>query len=408
MAMLIAWQALNKLANPQDAGSPTPSSSSRPGITIRDRLRVLLPERPGQLLPRARHRPARPPRASWARRRSSSPTSTPSSSARRGDAAKLTKAILEPAGTATPSPFTETPDEMVSRVCRELGGKKHIVVINDEAHHCYRRKADGEAGEADGRGARRGEAPRGGGPALDLRAGGGPAQDRHAASTTCPPRRSSCSGSGYPEGTLFPWVVSDFSLIDAIECRHRQDSARAGRRRLDGRASTPTYRDLWLRIREDLPKKGRKTEDARRRAEAAGGAGRRAAEPVRQLREVVPTAGSRTPRPRAARPHAAGVHRRLQQHQRLEAGLRLRSPAGRRKHQRRRRDGRRARQAARCSATWSTAAGATGRTRSWSIQQQLESGEAHERRVQEDRRQPRSTSSRPSTARGSPAATPRT
>ena len=24
----------------------------------------------------------------------------------------------------------------------------------------------------------------------------------------------------------------------------------------------PTYRDLWLRIREDLPKKGRKTEDA--------------------------------------------------------------------------------------------------------------------------------------------------
>ena len=24
-------------------------------------------------------------------------------------------------------------------------------------------------------------------------------------------------GSGYPEGTLFPWVVSDFSLIDAIE-----------------------------------------------------------------------------------------------------------------------------------------------------------------------------------------------
>ncbi len=24
-------------------------------------------------------------------------------------------------------------------------------------------------------------------------------------------------GSGYPEGTLFPWVVSDLSLIDAIE-----------------------------------------------------------------------------------------------------------------------------------------------------------------------------------------------
>ena len=34
---------------------------------------------------------------------------------------------------------------MVHRVCRELGSKKNIVVINDEAHHCYRRKPDGEA-----------------------------------------------------------------------------------------------------------------------------------------------------------------------------------------------------------------------------------------------------------------------
>ena len=27
---------------------------------------------------------------------------------------------------------------MVRRVCRELGNKKNIIVINDEAHHCYR------------------------------------------------------------------------------------------------------------------------------------------------------------------------------------------------------------------------------------------------------------------------------
>ena len=33
---------------------------------------------------------------------------------------------------------------MVRRVCRELGTKKNIIVINDEAHHCYRRKPDGE------------------------------------------------------------------------------------------------------------------------------------------------------------------------------------------------------------------------------------------------------------------------
>ena len=34
---------------------------------------------------------------------------------------------------------------MVNRVCRELGNKRNVIVINDEAHHCYRRKPDGEA-----------------------------------------------------------------------------------------------------------------------------------------------------------------------------------------------------------------------------------------------------------------------
>jgi type III restriction enzyme len=56
-------------------------------------------------------------------------------------AGKITKSIL---ADGQPNPFTETPDQMVRRVCRELGGKRNIVVLNDEAHHCYRRKPDGE------------------------------------------------------------------------------------------------------------------------------------------------------------------------------------------------------------------------------------------------------------------------
>ena len=66
-------------------------------------------------------------------------------------------------------------------------------------------------------------------------------------------------GSGYPEGTLFPWVVSDFSLIDAIEAGIVKvprvpvaDDSMTGEQ--------PTYRDLWLRIREHLPKKGRRND----------------------------------------------------------------------------------------------------------------------------------------------------
>jgi type III restriction enzyme len=56
-------------------------------------------------------------------------------------AGKITKSILSG---GQPSPFTETPDQMVRRVCRELSTKKNIIVLNDEAHHCYRRKPDSE------------------------------------------------------------------------------------------------------------------------------------------------------------------------------------------------------------------------------------------------------------------------
>src|SRR5206468_2617748 len=66
-------------------------------------------------------------------------------------------------------------------------------------------------------------------------------------------------GSGYSEGTLFPWVVSDFSLIDAIEAGivkvprvPVEDNMMKG--------ALPTYRNIWPLIREDLPKKGRGTE----------------------------------------------------------------------------------------------------------------------------------------------------
>jgi type III restriction enzyme len=67
------------------------------------------------------------------------------------------------------------------------------------------------------------------------------------------------SGSGNPEGKLFPWVVSDFSLIDAIEAGIVKvprvpvaDDSMTG--------DQPTYRDLWPRISEHLPKKGRKMD----------------------------------------------------------------------------------------------------------------------------------------------------
>ena len=56
-------------------------------------------------------------------------------------AARLTKATL---GQGATGAFTETPDQMVRRVLRELGNKKSIVVINDEAHHCLARRPEAD------------------------------------------------------------------------------------------------------------------------------------------------------------------------------------------------------------------------------------------------------------------------
>jgi len=62
----------------------------------------------------------------------------------------------------------------------------------------------------------------------------------------------------YPEGTLFSWVVSDFSLIDAIESGIvKVPRVPVSDDQLDD--DMPTYRKLWYRIRDHLPKKGRGT-----------------------------------------------------------------------------------------------------------------------------------------------------
>jgi type III restriction enzyme len=254
MAMLIAWHALNKLANPQDPRFSDAFLIVTPGITIRDRLRVLLPNDPQNYY---RERDILPPE--WMIELGKAKILITNFHAlqlrERGDAARLTKSILSPGETRA---FTETPDQMVRRVCRELGNKKNIVVLNDEAHHCYRRRAGGEdvklTGDERREAEKREEAARvwiSGLEAVKEKLGVKVVYDLSATPFFL-------RGSGYPEGTLFPWVVSDFSLIDAIECGIVKvprvpvaDDSMLGEQ--------PTYRDLWLRIREDLPRKGRGT-----------------------------------------------------------------------------------------------------------------------------------------------------
>ena len=263
MAMLIAWHALNKRANPQDARFSDTFLIVAPGITIRDRLRVLLPS----------------DNENYYRQRDIVPAQSMEELGQakilitnfhafqlreKLSASKLTKSIVvERNDRANASDvFKETPDQMVRRVCREFGSKKNIVVLNDEAHHCYRRKpgADDEklTGEEKAEAKQRNEEARmwiSGIEAVKAKIGVKAIYDLSATPFFL-------RGSGYGgEGKLFPWVVSDFSLIDAIESGVVKvprvpvaDDSMTGEQ--------PTYRDLWLRIREDLPRKGRKTEAA--------------------------------------------------------------------------------------------------------------------------------------------------
>ncbi len=255
MAMLIAWHALNKLSNPQDAKFSDTFLIVTPGITIRDRLRVLLPNDPQNYY---RQRDILPSdfMAELNKAKILITNFHAFKQREKNGAGKLTKAILTQGGE---SPFTETPDQMVRRVCRELGGKKNVIVINDEAHHCYRRRAEEEVikltGDERKEAEKREEEARvwiSGLEAVKSKLGVKVVYDLSATPFFL-------RGSGYPEGTLFPWVVSDFSLIDAIESGivkvPRVPVADDSMVR-----EQPTYRDLWLNIRDHLPKKGRKTD----------------------------------------------------------------------------------------------------------------------------------------------------
>ena len=63
-------------------------------------------------------------------------------------------------------------------------------------------------------------------------------------------------GSGYAEGTLFPWTMSDFSLMDAIECGIVKLPRVPVADNIPG-GEMPMFRNLWEHIRQAMPKKGR-------------------------------------------------------------------------------------------------------------------------------------------------------
>jgi len=247
MGMVIAWQVLNKLAYPQDRRFSDAVLLVCPNLTIRNRLQVLLPKESGNyyvkfdlvppgLLERLQH----------------------------GKFEITNWHLFQPQDDSRSRSVVQRGQEsdraFCNRVLKELGAKQNILVINDEAHHAYRPaplaeevKAQLSADEI----AERQEAT--------VWVSG---LDRIAAARSinfCADFSATpfyIKGSGYEEGSPFPWIISDFGLVDAIE----SGIVKIPRVPVDDNtgALIPKYFRLWEAINQKLPASERQT--ARRRA----------------------------------------------------------------------------------------------------------------------------------------------
>ena len=253
MAMLIAWQAVNAVRKDSRDFSRA-FLIITPGITIKDRLRVLQPSDENNYY---ETRELVPPDMLPDIRRVELAITNYHAFQHREKLAlpKVARSFLQ-GNDPTPIKTTETDSEMLERACGKLLTYARVNVLNDEAHHCYRHKVGDDSegvltGDAKKEAADNEEAARlwiNGIEALDRKLSKGVRAVYDLSATPFFLR-----GSGYPEGFLFPWVVSDFSLIDAIE---------SGIVKLPRVPVTDNlvqndrvvYRDLWKEIGKDLPK----------------------------------------------------------------------------------------------------------------------------------------------------------
>lgn len=260
MAMLIAWQTVNAVRRPSSKTFARGFLVCTPGLTIKDRLRVLQPNDPDnyyttrELIPddmRGDLLHAKVVIVNYhaLRRRERIELSA-------GGRALLTGRTNEALETR------ETEGQMLQRVMPDLMGMKNVLVINDEAHHCYRAKppdVDDEALKGDDRkdAEQNNETARvwiSGLEAMKRKLGVSRVFDLSATPFFL-------QGSGYAEGTLFPWTMSDFSLMDAIECGIVKLPRVPIAENIPG-DELPMFRNLWEHIRADMPKTSRtKGED---------------------------------------------------------------------------------------------------------------------------------------------------
>jgi type III restriction enzyme len=201
MAMLIAWQVLNKVTYPQDKRFSKHIFVVAPGLTVKSRLQVLVPDNPGgtyydefNILPPGLVEKLRQGQIlvrnwhvlNW-----------------ETDEQIAKKRSVDRRG-------AKSDEAYVREVLGEMAGARNIVVINDEAHHAWRVPAESKVAGVSKDDIE--EATRWVGGLDRIHRSRGILTCFDFSATPFAP-----SGKKAYEEALFGWIVSDFGLNDAIE-----------------------------------------------------------------------------------------------------------------------------------------------------------------------------------------------
>jgi type III restriction enzyme len=265
MAMLITWAFLNRARNAASAQFPNGVVICAPNLTVKERLQVLKPEHPwnsydyfdlvpnkyrdqlgtGKILITNWH---------WF---------APKSEHREGD----TSYRVVQKGEETPDAFTK--DRL-----GDLAARLPVLVLNDEGHHCWRPSLAGTSEEAlkdltkeeKDRLKEEQEEARVWLAGLDRinncgllgKTDDGRLRPGVAACVDLSATPFYLANSGYPEGSPFPWLVSDFGLVDAIECGivkiPRLPVADDAEKKDEAGRPDPKYFRLWKNITDEIAK----------------------------------------------------------------------------------------------------------------------------------------------------------
>ena len=200
MAMVIAWHVLNKAANPQDARFSANVLVMAPGLTVKSRLAVLKPSHERNYYEQFRVVPS--PLLDTLRRGKVVVHNWHALDWETQEQIDKKRSV-DKRGVMS--------DEAYARsVLGEMARAKNLLVINDEAHHAWRVPAESKL-----RGVKKSEIDEAtrwvGGLDRIHRARGVLTCYDFSATPFAP------SGKKSSEEALFPWIVSDFGLNDAIE-----------------------------------------------------------------------------------------------------------------------------------------------------------------------------------------------